>query len=400
MLYGLFIVCLLLIVYPYAIYPFALALLNFAFIRRSPPEAGSPPPCTADLLIPAYNEEKFIKDKLRNLLTFRCNWTKVRVLVGTDGCTDRTAEIVRSFQAEHPGLPIQLFEFPVNRGKSTVLNELAARSVADVLILTDASTAFAPDTVERLLKPYANEAVAGVCGRKAIDPDDRTETGKNEGFYWKFEARLKEQEGKLYSVIGADGPVFSVRRACYVPLPPSVLIDDFYLCMMAVTRTRRMVYEREAMGYERSSESYGNEYIRRKRLATGAYQFLRMMFAERLFAQWNGRTLFCLFSHKIIRWTSPFYMIGLYLINLLLLFEGREVPFFAAFFLCQSLFYALALATRRHPLKRWGKLGSLLNSLTYLAVSNLLQIQGVYRGLFRTQNGRWQTVNRQIGENG
>ncbi|WP_201001312.1 glycosyltransferase [Paenibacillus glycanilyticus] len=394
MLTVIFFVALFLLLYPYVIYPLLLIGSTKAFPRTQQNQPTDTETYTVDILIPVYNEEKFISEKLRNLLTYECDWRQIQVLIGADGCKDKTCELIRAFQSEHPEIAVRLFDFETNRGKSTVLNELAERSRADILILTDASTMFAPQTVNELIKHYGDSSITGICGCKMISTDDYSDTGKNEGFYWKFEARLKELESQLYSVIGAEGPVFSIRREDYVPLHPSVLLDDFLVCMAAVTRTKRVVYERNAVGYEKSSESYSNEYIRRKRIAIGAYQFLKMMVINRYLLQWNLRTLFSLISHKIIRWTSPFYMILLYLSNLILLLQKGGNPFFFVAFVGQSLFYLLTILIHRNEYKAFGRKGELLNSVAYLVMSNLLQIQGVYKGLFKEQNGRWKTVNR------
>ena len=49
-------------------------------------------------LIPAHNEEKIISKTLNNLINLP--YENYEVLVGLDGCTDRTEEIVKRFKAK------------------------------------------------------------------------------------------------------------------------------------------------------------------------------------------------------------------------------------------------------------------------------------------------------------
>src|ERR1035437_2640953 len=90
-----------LIVYTYAVYPcLLLALASFHQVMRDmrfafrggerrlriPVELP-----TVSMVISAFNEEDIIEEKMRNCAALCCPPSRLEVVVGCDGCTDRTA---------------------------------------------------------------------------------------------------------------------------------------------------------------------------------------------------------------------------------------------------------------------------------------------------------------------
>jgi biofilm PGA synthesis N-glycosyltransferase PgaC len=384
---------LFLLLYPYFIYPLLLLVLD-SFRSRPPRSSPMEKKPAVSVLIPVYNEQKYILEKLNNLNTMTYSGADLTFCFGTDGCTDRSADMIREFMHSHAHLNIVLHEFRHNRGKTSVLNDLVQKTDQEILVFTDATTIFKSDTIEELVVYYSDESIIGICGEKTLSQEDGTDTGKTEGFYWRFESYLKRKESRLHSVLCADGPVFSMRRSAYPTIKSNIILDDLYLTLKSINKNRRFVYNPQAVGYERSSQSYKEEYIRRKRLATGAYQFMKNICTENWFQQWSLITIFCLISHKVLRWLSPFLMIGFYLDNSFLVLLDSENTYVKAAFLLQNVGYLLVLINHWTNYPTYGRLGSLINSVTYLVVTNLLQLRGVFPGLSNKTEAKWSTVNR------
>src|SRR5580704_713021 len=111
----IFVVSAGLIVYSYAIYPLLLAL---APVRRREPLGEPAEWPSVSMLISVYNEEKHIIQRIENLLTLDYPTDKFEVLIGSDGSTDRTNEMVRKFSDPR----VRLYEFEQRSGKPSVLN--------------------------------------------------------------------------------------------------------------------------------------------------------------------------------------------------------------------------------------------------------------------------------------
>ncbi|HXZ82024.1 MAG TPA: dolichyl-phosphate beta-glucosyltransferase [Terriglobales bacterium] len=94
-------------------------------------------PVRYSIVVPAYNESQRIVRSLESILAFltRENW-KAEVIVVNDGSRDNTAEIVRDFMRQHPG--VRLLENPGNRGKGYSVRHGMLEATGDLLLFTDA----------------------------------------------------------------------------------------------------------------------------------------------------------------------------------------------------------------------------------------------------------------------
>src|SRR3989338_7182642 len=104
-------------IYCYFGYPLLLWLM--ARLWPDPVQKGSYEP-KISVILSVWNEEDVIKEKLRNLLSLDYPKEKMEILVGSDGSTDKTTQIIRGFNDPR----IHLLERPRRQGKMATLNEL------------------------------------------------------------------------------------------------------------------------------------------------------------------------------------------------------------------------------------------------------------------------------------
>lgn len=103
------------------------------------------------VIIPAYNEEKNIS----SVLSVLCKIPELYdILVMSDGSTDKTAEIARSFGSV-------VIELPENKGKSLAMREGLRYTDADVILFLDAdliglSQQQVIDLVSPIIQDYAD----------------------------------------------------------------------------------------------------------------------------------------------------------------------------------------------------------------------------------------------------
>jgi cellulose synthase/poly-beta-1,6-N-acetylglucosamine synthase-like glycosyltransferase len=140
-----------LVVYSYAVYPIVLAawaawqqvrrdlqyLRGKQERRQAEPADPSSWPAVA-VVIAAYNEEQHIAARVANLLALDYPPEKLRILVGSDGSRDRTADILRGIN--DPRLHAHIVT--ANRGKAAMLNDLRERVQESIVVFSDANTYF------------------------------------------------------------------------------------------------------------------------------------------------------------------------------------------------------------------------------------------------------------------
>ena len=334
------------------------------------------------VIVAAFNEEKDIGARVRNLLAQDYPADRLRIFIGSDGSSDRTAEIVR--EIGHPA--VHLADFTQNRGKASVLNDLVALADEDILVLTDANTVFQDDAVRTLVRHFDAPDVGCVCGElRLVRAGD---TGDNQDHvYWRYERMLKYHESRIGGLLGANGGVYALRRADYVALPPTTIVDDFWVSMQVVEHGLRCVYDPEAIAVETVPENISDEFGRRVRIGIGNYQSL-VRFAGLLNPGRGVAVAFTFLSHKVLRWLAPHMMILALASSAIL----ATRPFYGGVLAAQLVFYALSWLGWR--LARTGSAPKALRLPLFFTSMNLGLLVGFYRFTKGTGSGAWTRTAR------
>jgi cellulose synthase/poly-beta-1,6-N-acetylglucosamine synthase-like glycosyltransferase len=298
--------CLAAVAYSYVIYPFVLmAVAGVAQLRRDaayvlrkhdsrkPQEAPLP---SVAVIISAFNEERYLQRRIDNLLSCDYPAELLRVYIGSDGSSDGTNAILQSQTDPR----VHAHAFPVNRGKASVLNDLASRAQEQILVFSDANTFFELDALLQLTRHFQTADVGGVSGELRLF----TSAGDNQdSLYWRVEQLLKFFEGRIGGLLGANGAIYAIRAHLWKPLAADTICDDFCVAMNVSAAGHRLVYEPNAIAHEETPESIGEEYHRRVRIGIGNFQAL-LRFPEYLIRT-GWATKFTYMSHKVIRWITP-----------------------------------------------------------------------------------------------
>lgn len=369
------------VVYTYAIYPALLLVLSiFRRKRRVFDEDHFP---TMSLLIAAYNEETVIPEKLENCAALDYPENKLEILIGSDGSEDRTNALVASYVHSR----LKLFPFPLRRGKAAVVNDLAATATGEILVFSDANSLYRRDALLRMLPHFADQKIGGVCGRLVLLSKAGQIDAEGERFYWDYENYLKYLEGKIKTVFGANGAIYAIRRNLFRALPAhKVVADDFLIPLQVVRAGYDVVYEKDAIATEAAAENLDAEFRRKVRIGAGNFQGIREILP--LLNPLRGFVAFGLWSHKIIRWFVPFFLLAIFASNLALL----GTPFYNICFGLQSVFYGIAFVSWQ--LDRLGVQLPLLIYPYYFVTVNFALLLGFFKFLTGSQKPAWARTAR------
>lgn len=373
-----------LVVYAYVGFPIAIWLAAKWFGRNRAVGVLEPPLPTVSVLIAALNEEEVIGERLENALACDYPSERCEIVIASDGSTDRTADIVRDFASRHPGR-VRLLEYPVRRGKATVLNDSLPKLSSDIIVLSDANTFFDAAALRCLVRWFADGTVGAVCGKLLlVDP----RSGRNvDGLYWHYENFLKRCEGRLGALLGSNGAIYALRRNEYVPIAADTIIDDFTIPLLIQLRyAKQIIYDEEAIAREETPADVSAEFRRRSRIGAGGFQSLARLWP--LLMPWKGWISFAFWSHKVFRWLCPAFL-AICLVTNVLLIGHPPYPWLLGL---QIAFYAAALIGALAPGN--GKAMRLLRLTTMFASMNLALACGFWRWLSGMQRGTWQRTAR------
>jgi cellulose synthase/poly-beta-1,6-N-acetylglucosamine synthase-like glycosyltransferase len=367
---AVFALCLGVCLYVYAGYP---ALIWTLARLRPRPVQGGDASLVLSVIIPVHDEAAVIEAKLANTLAAHYPPHGLEVLVASDGSTDATDAIVAAF----PDPRVRLLRLE-RRGKAHALNRAAAEARGEVLVFMDANAMLEPDALRRLAWAFADPEVGGVCGnKKQRVPEGADATEQGENLYWRYDKWQKALESRIGSIFAADGTIYAVRAALFVPIADPAQADDIAVSARVVLQGRRLIYEAAAVAWEPAPVEGREEFHRKVRVTNHSVRALLNL----------GRALWTsgfysveLLSHKLLRHLVPFFLIPLFASNAVL---ARHHPLLALSLALQVLFYALALAgfaLRHHRLGGWRLLAvpyyfCLVNAAALLGVLSILRGQ-------------------------
>jgi len=382
------------IIYVYIGYPILVYLLSLFYKK---PLGGKYIYPKISIIIAAYNEEKNIENKIRSLQALDYPEQRVEVLIGSDGSTDRTDEIVEKFIVhsskfieEKPVFQrIKFFRQETRQGKPSMLNLLAKEAKGEILVFTDARQALDKNVLNELVKHFGDEKVGSVSAALFYtNGQHNNKTGTGIGLYWEYEKFIRKSESRMGSMLGATGALYAIRKELFPQLPPDLILDDIYIPMKIVERGYRAIFDKKAKVYDKVFANPKEEFLRRVRTLAGNYQLF--FYLRNLFNPLKGKISWQFFSHKFLRLMVPFLLIALLVSNVMVIKIGTvpfgDSPYFYWIFLLpQIIFYVFAL------------LGVLLKNKNKVfdiprmfCLMNIAAVVGLYQILFKKIDSKWQ----------
>jgi cellulose synthase/poly-beta-1,6-N-acetylglucosamine synthase-like glycosyltransferase len=329
MIESLFWLLLLLAIYSYFIYPVLLALLQS--MRRGPGGTRIAAQPVLTMVVTAYNEQARIREKIVNTLAI--DFPGLEMIVASDCSTDDTDSVVREYESRG----VRLVRAPERLGKENAQLHAIRAARGDVIVFSDVATQVPVDAL-RKLTVYFNDATIG-----AVSSEDRFITKEGgvagEGAYVKYEMWLRRMESAVAGLVGLSGSFFAARKSVCAEWDihsPS----DFNTALSCARQGLRAVTAPDVLGFYRDLANPQKEYQRKVRTV------LRGMTAvvrhpDVLNPLRFGVFAWQVWSHKIMRWGVPWFLMLLFLTNLALL--GRGDIYWLMLF-GQLAFYGVALA--------------------------------------------------------
>ncbi|KEQ30675.1 glycosyl transferase [Pedobacter antarcticus 4BY] len=384
----LFWISIFLIVYTYVGYGFVLYLLVKIKKIFSKPflfSSDSALP-TVTLIVAAYNEEDIIEEKIKNTLELDYPEGLIQLVFITDGSSDSTAAKVAGYSS------IELLHQDSRAGKMAAIKRAIPFIKGEITVFTDANTFLNKAAILELVKHYQNPKVGAVAGEKRILVDDTADASSaGEGFYWKYESKLKQWDYELYSNVGAAGELFSIRTALYEPVESDTIIDDHMIAMRIAEKGYIIAYEPLAYAMETASADVAEELKRKIRIAAGGIQSI---FRLRKSANPFNQPIFTFqyISHRVLRWTiTPFLLILVFFLNIVLVVNDAGL-FYIALLIAQCLFYLLSIAGVYFERKNI-RIKALFIPY-YFCVMNYAVIAGINRYFRKQQSAAWEKSRR------
>ena len=240
--------------------------------RQLPPAATASFAPSVSVVIAAFNEEKVIARTIHALLAG--NYPHLEVIVVDDGSKDDTVGVVQREFADEPRVRLVT---QTNSGKAVALNRGIGHSVGDILIGLDADTLFAPDTVQQMVRHFADLTVGAVAGNIRVGNRINLWTRLQAIEYTTSQNFDRRGFAVLNSVSVVPGCVGAWRRTAVESAGGYVtdtLAEDADLTLRVRKLGCRIVTENEALAFTEAPESRTELLKQRYRWSFGTLQVL------------------------------------------------------------------------------------------------------------------------------
>jgi cellulose synthase/poly-beta-1,6-N-acetylglucosamine synthase-like glycosyltransferase len=279
-------------------------------VRPAPPGAPAAELPSVSVIVAAYAEATVITARLANLRTLDYPPELIEVIVACDGSPDDTAKRAREAGAD------VVLELP-RGGKIRAQDAAVKRSQREIVAFSDANVQWEPAALRRLVAPFTDPRVGYVCG----DVSFVNERGTNqEGVYWRYEMALRSLESRVRSVTGGNGAIYATRREAYLFVDP-IMGHDLSFPFNMVKHGWRAVYASDAHASEKMVPTIEGEFARKRRMSSHMWPIVLRggMLSPR---GYDPVYALMIFSHRIVRYLTPFLHVIAFVANILLLGQG------------------------------------------------------------------------------
>ncbi len=385
-LIGIHVFAIFLIIYHHILYPMLLTVMTNGKLEdhsASMPIIDETQLPEITMVIPAYNEETWIRAKLINITMLDYPKDKLHVLVMCDGCTDNTYDAAVEYlqNPECADLKIQVVNCEENRGKVAVINDAMTRVTTDIVAMSDVSAIISIDALK--LAAHALQAPqVGAINSKYQIYDKGTSVDSS---YWEYQSQIKQKESLLGSTLGAHGAFYIFRRELFTPLDADTINDDFIIPMQIIAKGFQVKQLSQINALELEATDSSMDGARRKRISAGNIQ--QVLRLKALMMPKHRYVAFVFLSGKGLRIAIPFLLIVIYLTNAFLLATHQM---FVYEFIIQNLLYGLMFFDLRYEIKTNNKVFKLLS---YAFRGHLNSFLGALDYVVHQGKVPWKKVN-------
>lgn len=377
-----------LVVYHHLLYPLILRWISRAVVTEPlsvPVRHYMPQPFdmslpTIAVVVPAYNEARYIAEKLRNLATLDYPHNKLKIYLFDDGSTDDTLTIARNTlqEPELAGMDIEICAMVINGGKVALLNRAIATVDSEVLVLTDTSALLSHDSLLRIAAHLQQGDVGVVAAMYSIFSPGSI----GEEAYWQYQTRIKKTESDMGSVIGVHGAMYAIRKSLMKPVPTDTINDDFIIPMNVIAEGYRCVYDPEMIAVELETSNLKMDAQRRARIAMGnVQQVVRLL---HLCHPRHGAVAFNFVSGKVLRTLMPLILMAALLSTVLL---SVVMPLLNVLLAIELASFGVYLWQEKFPSASVSRPVAFIH---YFYAGHLAATVGLWRYCFVRQRGPWQ----------
>jgi len=406
----LFFACVFLIIWAYVGYPYTMYLLAKYHPQNHEYDLNYAPP-TISVIIAVANGADKIADKLYNVLNSYYTLDLIEVIVVMDGYCAKTDQNIKNFLAEFPQFNSNVKVFDIKKGGKEAAQLIGVKQANnEICVFTDVDTRFKGDAYYHLVKHFYDPCIGAVDGMSKVIYDSHS----NEGLYLKYENKIREWESTTCGLVTLGGCLFAARANIlkadidgYKGFVPDLQSDfrtalavktigvksvensDFQIALGTKECGYKSILDTDAIAYFYDGAE-SKEFVRKHRtVVRGINNFIHNLHLLNPFKY--GLFSYALFSHKLLKWLVPFFMLGALISSAYLTaynptswYDGPLNEWYVIY-IAQILFYWIACLNLKN------KYAKIIN---FFVISNLAILKAWISYAFGKRYVTWEPTKR------
>jgi poly-beta-1,6-N-acetyl-D-glucosamine synthase len=217
--------------------------------------------CTVGIM--AYNEAANIGNAISSMLNQRLETGRIEeLIVVASGCTDNTVPIAESFAEKDSR--VRVIRQGRREGKASAINLFMQSAKSPILLMIGADVLAKNGAIDALLRHFRDETVGMVGAHPVPVNDEGTFLGHAAHLLWRLHDRVAMEHPKLGEAVAF--------RNVLTGIPIDTPVDEISIQALITQLKYRLVYEPEAIVYNRGPATIADYLKQRRRIAAGHLQ--------------------------------------------------------------------------------------------------------------------------------
>jgi len=334
---------------------------------------------SVSFIVPAHNEGRNIIPRIENLKSLDYPSELIEIIIVSDCSTDDTAEQCRSTEG------ISFIELKERGGKPAALNAGLEIATGRIIAFTDAAAMLEPDALRLAVAHFADPRVGCVSSEDIVLA--KGGVGEGEGLYIRIDTAIRRLESEVASATGMSGSFYLVRRDLCPPFPVD-LATDMFSALYCVERDCFAIVEPSSKTRIAAQPDPACEFSRKVRTMVTGLRALRA-FPHMLNPFRYGIYAWCLISHKILRYLTPFFASFVLISMLYLSFSSLTFRLLLALILAVAGISLLQIKVNTST-----QLPGIIKAPGFFCIASAAAVIGWYRFLRGERFVTWQPTER------
>ena len=245
-------------------------LLMYAYSKREENGYHSQYFPAITLIIPMYNEEKVIEEKIKNTALLDYPKDKMEVILLNDHSTDLSKDLAQKAISSIQ-LNARVLDNQGGKGKARALNWVFPSLTSGITVISDSDALLDEKALKQIVKNFTDPVVGGATGKIIIVSDkDRISKSQEDSYRFYFDI-WRLGESRIASVSVCNGPLMAFRTSLLkdIKIDPDIYADDSDLLFKVIRSGYRVIYDSHAIVYERVPLSTKGRMIQKMKRING-----------------------------------------------------------------------------------------------------------------------------------